>query len=51
MWKAVETKIGETRMAEAKGRRDQGGNRKKVRRVRKKKAEEEEGSGRVGDLG
>ena len=44
-------------MAEAKERKDQGRSRKKVRRVRKKKAKEEEGSrskksGReVGDLG
>jgi len=57
MWKAVETKIGKAGMAEVKGRRDQEGSRKKVRRVRKRKAKKEKGgrsrkSGRgVGDLG
>jgi len=57
MWKAVETKIGKAGMAEVEGRRDQGGSKKKARRVRKKEAKEEKGSrsrksGRgVGDLG
>ena len=55
--KAVETETGEAGMAEAEGRRGQGGNRKKARRARKKEVEEEEGGrskkdGRkVGDLG
>jgi len=43
MWKAVKTKTGEARMAEAKERRGQEENRKKARRARKKEAEEEEG--------
>jgi len=53
----VETETGEAEIAEAEERRGQGGNRKKVRRVRKKEAEEKEGGrskkgGRgVGDLG
>ena len=57
MWKAVETEIEEVRIAEVEGRRNQGGNRKKARRVRKKEAKEEKGSrskkysGGVGDLG
>ena len=43
MWKVVETETREARMAEAEGRRGQGGNKKKARRARKKETEEEEG--------
>ena len=53
----METEIEEVRIAEVEGRRNQEGNRKKARRVRKKKAKEEKGSRSkkysrgVGDLG
>ena len=53
----METETGEAGIAEVEERRDQGGNRKKARRVRKKEAKEEKGSrskkysGGVGDLG
>ena len=52
----METEIGEAGIVEAKGRRGQGGNRKKAKRARKKKVEEKKGgrgrkgSREVGDL-
>ena len=39
----METEIGEAGIVEAKGRRGQGGNRKKAKRARKKKVEEKKG--------
>ena len=47
----METETGEAEIAEAEERRGQGENRKKVRRVRKKEAEEKKGGRRVGYLG
>ena len=58
MWKAVEIKVGESRMAKAERKRGKRGSRKKARGKRKgKKTEEgennrcEESSREVGNLG
>jgi len=45
VWKAVETKIGEVRMVEAKGREGQRGSRKKTGGAGKEKAKGKEDSG------
>jgi len=57
MWEAVEIKVGEIRMAEAKGRRSQRGGRKETRGKDRKTEKEarkndryEESSGEVGNL-
>ena len=53
----METKTGKAGIAEAEGRRDQAGSRKKARRARKEEAKKKKGgrskksSGGVGDLG
>ena len=56
VWEAMETRVGEVRMAEAKGRGGQRRSKKKTRREGKEEAEGEKdgrnkkSSGGVGDL-